>query len=1053
MLFEVLGPMRVTDRHGTRPVTGMRQRILLGALLAHPNQPLAAGRLAELVWDGAPPAGAAATIRTYLARLRHDLGPDAASRILTRDGGYLAAIGPSELDALAFEALCREAGGAIRAADWRSASDHAGRALALWGPTPLSDVPSQALRNLWLPRLEQQHLQVCEWRVEAELQLGRHEHMIAQLRQLVAEHPLYEPFHVQLMLALARCGQQAEALAVYRDARTVLVEELGLDPGRALKQLHQQILSGDRNPAPSQTPADRAPPATVLTAAPRRLPAAARNFTGRDRELDVLVGLASSPVEPDDSGATVVICAVDGMAGIGKSALAVHAAHRVADRFPNGQLFIDLHGHTRGHPPRESGQALEMLLRALGVPAGQIPEDAEECAALYRQRLAGTRTLILLDNARDEAQVRPLLPGLPGCLVLITSRRRLKGLDDAHSLALDLLPEPDATALLRAVSGPDRIAADDPLLAEIAGLCGYLPLALRIAGALLRHRPARNPEHLADLLRDRHHRMAALSDGERDLNAVFDLSYTGQDEQRRLLFRLLGLVPGPDVDAYAAAALLGCDLRVAAGMLEDLVDHNLLIAHASARYRLHDLIRAHAQALAAADPEHERDAAVDRLLHYYEHTAQSASVQIARYPRPAPQDPAPAHAPVLSVSEDARSWLRAERENIEAAYLHARARNLDAHVLALTAGLAALLSTDGPFARAHDLHQGAVETAERHGDLPAQATALTDLGILQRLAGDVTGATVSLSRAREIARTTGRRDNEATALTELSIVLRLAGDQPAAGETVRQALDLYRAIGHRRGEATALLDLGIVCYLTRDLTGAAESLTEALEIFRQVGFQQGEADALAELGVVARLNGDPAAAIDHSTQALEIYSALGHRHGEATTLARLGSAQQLNGDQAAAGESFARALELYRALGQRSGEAYVLTELGVAQLQSGNASEAAESQAQALEIFRENNHRNNEATAIIRYADATAATGDAPRALALYQQAVDINRELNYPDGEAVALEGAGECLLAAGDTDQGAAHLRRALSAFQQLDMRVDAERVASRLTALAAA
>src|SRR5581483_10381280 len=300
-----------------------------------------------------------------------------------------------------------------------------------------------------------------------------------------------------------------------------------------------------------------APSAAARLPRPRQLPAAAGHFTGRLAELEWLTGLAGLPAPA--AGGTVVISAIDGMAGIGKTALAVHAAHRLSGRFPGGQLFIDLHGYTKDRPPREPGEALGAFLRVLGVPAGQVPGDLEECAALYRQHLAGTRTLIVLDNAVSEAQVRPLLPADPGCLVLVTSRRRLKGLDDARSLSLDLLPPAEAAALLRAVAGPGRAPAGDTVLAEIAGLCGRLPLALRIAGALLRHRPAWSPAHLAELLGDRHQRVHVLADGERDLGAVFDLSYRALGGRHRLLFRRLGLVPGPDADAYAAAALLECD--------------------------------------------------------------------------------------------------------------------------------------------------------------------------------------------------------------------------------------------------------------------------------------------------------------------------------------------------------------------------------------------------------------------------------------------------------------------------------------------------------------
>jgi len=639
-------------------VTGPRQRILLAALAAHANEPVSLDALAEVVWDGAPPPGSIATLRTHLARLRRCLGPRIARRIVTRAPGYAIELGVDELDLLAFENHCRRAGAALRAADNAQASASGALALSLSRGEPLSDVPSQLLRDLLVPQLERQRVQVAEDWIEAELRLGRHEPVLEQLRDLTARYPLREHFHAQLMLALAHSGRRAEALTAYQDARKTLVAELGVEPGRELRALHERMLAGDEElqdtPRSGQAPAR--PPATEV---PRQLPPAAGHFTGRDAELAWLTGLAPCCDPQAAAGGTVVITAIDGMAGIGKTALAVHAAHRVSDRFPDGQLFIDLHGYTKGHPPREPGDALGMLLRALQVPARRIPEDTQERAALYRQRLVGTKTLILLDNAADEAQVRPLLPAEPGCLVLVTSRRRLKGLDDARSMSLDLLTPRDAVALLLAVTGPGRLPADDPLLDKIAHRCGRLPLALRIAGALLRHRPAWNPDHLAALLRDEHRRVPALSDGERDLATVFDLSYMGLSGRHRLL-----LVPGPDADAdaYAAAALLDTDPDTATGLLEDLADHNLLIACAPGRYRLHDLIRARARTLAATDPAADRDAALDRLLRYYAHTAHTAhtaAIPITRRPQPALGGSAPVRKPALPDPETARAWLRA----------------------------------------------------------------------------------------------------------------------------------------------------------------------------------------------------------------------------------------------------------------------------------------------------------------------------------------------------------------------------------------------------------
>ena len=1014
MRLMLLGPLQLVDDAGEPiTVTGPRQRILLAALAAHANQPVSLDTLAEAVWDGAPPSGSIATLRTHLARLRRCLGPRIARRIVTRAPGYAIELNDDELDLLAFEKHCRRAGAALRAADNAQASASGALALSLWRGEPLSDVPSQLLRDSFVPQFERQRVQAAEDWIEAELRLGRHEPVLGQLRDLTARYPLRERFHAQLMLALAHSGRRAEALTAYQDARKTLVAELGVEPGRELRDLHERILAGDEVlPGPPRS-GDQAPARPPATEVPRQLPAAAGHFTGRGAELAWLTDLAPNRDPQAAAGDTVVISAIDGMAGIGKTALAVHAAHRVSGRFPDGQLFVDLHGYTKGHPPREPGDALGMLLRALRVPAQSIPEDTQERAALYRQCLAGTRTLVLLDNAADEAQVRPLLPAAPGCLVLVTSRRRLKGLDDARSVPLDLLTPRDAVALLQAVAGPGRVPADDPLLDEIAHLCGRLPLALRIAGALLRHRPAWSPEHLAALLRDEHRRVSALSDGERDLATVFDLSYLGLSERHRLLLRRLGLVPGPDADAYAAAALLDADPDTATGLLEDLADHNLLIAHAPGRYRLHDLIRAHARTLAATDPAPDRDAALDRLLRYYAHTAHSASIPITRRPRPAPGGPAPVHSPALPDPETARAWLRAERDNLEHAYTRAHVHNLHEHTVALAAGLAEILYTDGPYTRALALHQAAADTAEHHGRPTAHANALTELGIVQRLTGDLAGAVDAFSRA----------------------------------------LEIYRATGDRHGEADMLADLGIVRRVSGDLAGTVDAFSRALEIYRATGDRHGEADALTELGRARALTGDLADADNALGPALEFYRATGHHHGEAYVLTNLGTVRRLTGDLTGAGDALGQALEIYRTIGYGQGEAEALANLGIIRRLTGDPAGARDAQATALEIYRKIGSRHDEAWALNHYAATIAACGDLPRALALYRQALSMNRELNKPDGQALALEGIGECHLAAGETKPGAARLRQALEIFQRLGMAPDAERVRTRLADLTTA
>ncbi|HEV2346759.1 MAG TPA: BTAD domain-containing putative transcriptional regulator [Actinocrinis sp.] len=1061
MWFEILGPMRVVDRDVTRSVAGVRQRTVLGMLLAHANQPVPGEQLAEIVWDGVPPPGAVATLRTYVMRLRQGLGARVASRVVTRDLGYLIEIDENELDALVFAALCRATGAAVRAYAWADASAAAARALALWRGTPLIDAPSQALHEQWLPRLERDRLQVVEWRIEAELNLGHAEHLVPQLREQTARHPLRERFHAQLMAALALTGRRAEALAAYRDARNVLIDELGVEPGPELQDLHERILaadgvpfvlpdadgSGAAGPGTGPTTGPRTAPGTDAPSIPRQLPSAARYFTGRQAESDLVTGLLE---QASATGGTVVISAIDGMAGIGKTALAVHAAHRLAQKFPDGQLFADLHGYTRGHEPRTAGEVLDWFLRTLGVPAERIPKDVEERAALYRQRLADSRTLIVLDNAVSEAQVRPLLPGGAGCLVLVTSRRRLRGLDDTHILSLDVLPQADAVALLRAMAGPDRFPAADPVAVRIAELCGSLPLALRIAASLLRHRPAWSLEHLAELLRDRRWLVTTLSDGERDLGTVFDLSYDGLDEARRLLFRRIGTIPGPDFDAHAAAALTGTEPAAAAGLLEDLVDQSLLTTYAPGRYRLHDLLRAHAHALADQDPAADRQIALDRLLDHYLRTADRADALIARYPRPAADaadgEP-PAHALALADPAAAWTWLRAERANLLAVLRHTAVYADHRRTVALTASLATLLRTDGPWADAVALHGTAAELAERLGDRPGRARALIHSGHARFMVGDLSAASRDLHEALALYRDLDDRLGQANALTYLGGVHRLTGDNPGAVHALEEALRLFRDLGNARGQANALNVLGQTRMGIGDAPGAVHDLHEALHLHRELGDQRGEAAILSQLGYARSMIGDYPGAVRDLSEALRLFRDLGNLPGQVATLGMLGHVRGLTHDYVGAIRDSQDGLQLGRDLGDLPNQVTILGQLGNLRRATGDYAGAARDLEEALDLCRRIGARGNEAPMLNLYAALLAETGEHTRAEALHRDALDLARQTHNFDEEARALEGIGECHLYAGDIQAGTAHLEQALDIFDRLALRPDADRVQTRL------
>ena len=1052
MQFSVLGPLRVVVGDGGEPivVSAPRLRVLLAVLLWRVNQPVPVDELAEMVWDGAPPAGAAAAARALVMRLRRVLGERAGPRIVTRAPGYMIGLSENELDTARFETLGRDAGAAVQAGQWAEAGHTASVALGLWRGTPLADISSRLLRDQWVPHLEQVRVQVLEWRIEADLHEGRHGQLIGELRDVIACYPLREHFHAQLMLALARAGRQAEALAAYQGARSALVSELGIEPGPELRQVHECILAGDVVPVTpsSESEEPQSPPSAV--AIPRQLPATVRSFVGRQAELDMLYRLAEPGEEAAGAGGAVVISVIAGMAGVGKTALAVHAAHLLARNFPDGQLFIDMHGYTQSSEPRSAREALEAFLRTLGVSSQRIPENVEERAALFRQRLADARTLILLDNVVSEAQVRPLLPGTAGCLVLITSRRRLKGLDDAHVLALNVLPQADALALMRTVAGPERAAMDDPVLTEIVELCGRLPLAVRIAAALLRHRPAWPMEHLAVLLRDQRHRISTLFDGERDLGTVLDLSYRSLPRAQQRLFRSLGLVLGADVDAYAAAALTGTCPADAARLLEDLVDHNLLIQHVPGRYQLHDLIRLHAQAQARGDPARERAAALDRLLDYYLHTAGRADAFVTRFPPRAPVGQTPAYAPALPDPDAAWAWLRAERANLLAVLQHVMTQGHSERTIALSSGLCSLLHVDGPWCQGITLHAAAAAAANALGDQASRADALARLGFMRGLTGDFPGASRDLQHALQLYREIADGRGQADVLNVLGETRRVTGDLPGAAHDLEEALLLYQEVDHRLGEAGALIQLGDMRRAVGDIPRADHDLRRALELYRELGNRMGEADVLLRRGDIRRTTGDFTGAIRDLRHALRLYQELDRWLGQANALARLGNIRQFTGDPRGATDDLQQALDLYLNLGHQLGQGNTLTFLGQVRLAAGDLPDAARHLQAAMDLFRNIGALGNQAWALNHYAAVITATGDLTHARTLYRDALRLAREAHHPDDEARALEGTGECHLRSGDIQAGVAHLKQALDIYQRLAMKPDTDRVCTHLAQL---
>lgn len=540
MWFAILGPLLVHDGGKPISVPRGRQRVLLSTLLLQAGKPVAADALAERVWDGTPPPGAEITLRSHILRLRRTLGPRAGARVVTRFPGYMLQAGPDEADVLKFRFLCRDGSAALREGAWDRADKLLAEALGLWRGALLADVSSEQLLDAERQALEELRLQAEEWRIDTALQLGRHDELIPELQVATAQHPQRERRHAQLMLALYRCGRQAEALAAYQKARRILIDGLGTEPGPELRQLHKQVLSAD----PALAAPEPRSASQARTAVPHELPMAVRSFIGRSRELFALTKAldGASRVTPG----TVVI---GGTAGVGKTALAVRWAHQAADRFPDGELFVNLRGYDPGNPLPVS-DALARFLRSLGIPDPDIPADEDERAARYRSLLAGKQMLVILDNADSVEQVRPLLPGSPSCMTIVTSRDALPGLvarDGAIRLHLDVLPTDDAVGLLRALIGV-RVDADLDTAMTLADQCCRLPLALRVAAELAASNPAVPLAELTAELADRQQRLHLLDPGADQhtaMRAVFSWPWRNLDADTARAFCLLSLHPGP----------------------------------------------------------------------------------------------------------------------------------------------------------------------------------------------------------------------------------------------------------------------------------------------------------------------------------------------------------------------------------------------------------------------------------------------------------------------------------------------------------------------------
>jgi DNA-binding SARP family transcriptional activator/tetratricopeptide (TPR) repeat protein len=942
----VLGP--VTAWRDEREVTAgqPRQLAVLGVLAMRANRVVSRGELVDAVWGEQPPASAEGGIYTYIAGLRRVLEPDRplrapdrsrrapASDLVTAGGGYMLRLPPGSLDADCFEQLLGQVRALRGRGDLAGAARAVDEALALWRGPAFAGVPgpfAEAERQ----RLGELRTAAVEERADLLLAQGRPAEAVAELTVLAAEYPLRERARGLLMVGLYRCGRQAEALQVFHDVRDRLADELGIDPGVELTHIHQQVLATDPElGGPPEAP--QAAPATAGTAPPPReappealppaqVPPEAAGFAGRATELVWLHGMLPSNDGdcPEGRDGEPAVAIVAGTAGVGKTTLAIRFARQVASHFPDGQLYVNLRGFDPSGAPADPETALRGFFEALGVPARRVPASLEQQTALFRSLLDGKRMLLLLDNARSTEQVRPLLPGSPGCMVLITSRSQLTGLvaaEGARPLPLDLLSPAEAMEFLTRRMGADRIAAEPAAAAELIDQSARLPLALSVTCARAVTRPGVALADLAGELRDARGRLDALEtdDVTTDLRAVFSWSYHRLSPQAARMFRLLGLHPGPDISTAAAVSLAGTTLTAARAALAELIGASLLVEDRAGRFGCHELLRAYAGERAAEDetPD-QREKARIRLLDHYVRTARAGSARL--YPGRSQLQPSPEKPHVtpeeFTTYEAVLEWFAAENRVLRAVHAMAFESGHDDFCWTLAWYWSPILLRSGQMPAVAALQRTSLACALRLRDPVALAHVHYELGHVSERLGDFEEGHAHLAQALSLFVMLGDEVNIAQTRHGLSALLNREGRYAEALEHAKEGLRLRRSFATPAMVAYSENAVGWLCAHLGQYAEALRHCEHALDLHRESGSRTGAADTLDSIAFVYEQLGDTGQALAHYGQALDIYRSIGDPEGESRGLIMLGDVQFAAGQRSAAERSWRQAAEVLARIG------------------------------------------------------------------------------------------------------------------------------------------
>ena len=904
--IRLLGPLELSSDGQPVPLPTGRLPALLAVLAMSAGQTVSAERLATAVWGEELAVDARANVQTNVKRLRRLIG---AERIATRGHGYALAVDPERVDALRFERLLDAVAAADRPESQRELLDDA---LRLWRGAPFEGIASDWLQQAPAARLQERYLAAIERRADLDL-ADESRTDVADLAAMLDDqtrgHPLRESLWLRLLLVLQRAGRSAEALERYETMRLGLADELGTDPGPDLQRVHADLLAG-RQPQP---PAAAPPPMTRVV--PRQLPADTGAFSGRDRELAALDRMLGDGAESHASG----IAAITGTAGVGKTTLAIHWAHRIADRFPDGQLYVNLRGFDPSRPPVPPAEAVRGILDALRVPPQQIPSGTDAQAGLYRSLLAGQRILVVLDNAADADQVTPLLPGTAGCLAIVTSRSRLTGLlaGGAHAVALDVLDRAEAARLLARRLGDDRVAAEPEAAEQLVASCAGLPLALAVVGARAAVRPDFPLATLAEQLRDARHDLEEFDGGDTatDVRAVFSWSYRNLTEPAARLFRLLGLHPGPDVTVGAAASLAGQPVAEVRPLLAGLADAHLVSEYVPGRYSFHDLLRAYAAELTATvDQPEVRDAATRRMLDHYLRTAHQADRLL--YPHGESAGTATSESGVavedLRDGDQAMAWFTAEHRVLLGVVDQAGRDGYDRHVCHLARATSVFFHRRGHWEDRATVHSAALAAAHRLGDRAEEARAHRNLATVYADLARFDDAQDHFGQALDLAATAGDTLGLAQIYYERNLAYTAEGRDAEALAAAEQALDLFQETGNQVGEAAALTDVGWGHGRLGHHRQALDLLGQALTLHEELGNHAYQGHALSCMAESHEQLGELDQAIADSLRAEELFGRIGDRFGVASTQARLADLYRRAGDpdaSAAAGDEARRIID------------------------------------------------------------------------------------------------------------------------------------------------